>query len=766
MNRRVSVAAFAAYLALALVITYPLVRHLSDALPHDLGDPLLSSTILWWNAHSWPLTERWWNGIGFYPASGMIAFSDHRLGVSLIASPLQWFGASEITAYNLTLLLTFPLSAMAAHFLGYTLTRRHDAAALCALAYGFNPYRIAHLEHLELLAGYAMPIALAALHRFLATRQIRWIVLFAAALTLQGLSASYFLLFFCVLLALWIAWFGSARDWRFTAAVAAAGLAAGAVLSPIIVGYLQVHQHYAMTRELSEVIEFSAGLSSIAAASPLLWLWGWTSRLAPPEGQLFPGLAVTVLVITSAVAALRRARATADPGSDSTALSIGLALIGCAALAVAVSVHVAGPWSAGPIEVSDDAYKPQSIALLFFAASVAALPSARRAFRRRSPLAFYLYATAFLYLCSLGPKPAFHDVQVLYEPPYAWLMRLPIFSTDVRAPARFATPALLALSAAAAIGFARLTPARGRHRHWAFAVVALAIVADTWTAGIPMVALRSSWSPERAAEVTSVIELPLGSIEPDVAAMHRVTRHGRHGVNGYSGFVPAAYTVLRLALSEGDETVIRPIAASGPVLVALDRRADRDGQLHQLVERIAGATATGLEGRWGFFTLPQDVGGRAGQRDGDPGGAADCRQPLAITSVDALPGTAEAGALIDGDRETVWTTGAPQRAGQAVVITLAGTPTTCGLTLLAGRRPEVYPRAVAIDLSIDGEQWQTVFAGKAGGVAMAGALDDPAHTPLAFHWTAAAAARVRVRLLAAHPIYPWGISEITLTGPR
>ena len=72
--------AFAAYTALAIVITFPLVLHLSGALPHDLGDPLLSTAILWWNAHTLPFTERWWNGFAFFPAPGMLAFSDHRLG--------------------------------------------------------------------------------------------------------------------------------------------------------------------------------------------------------------------------------------------------------------------------------------------------------------------------------------------------------------------------------------------------------------------------------------------------------------------------------------------------------------------------------------------------------------------------------------------------------------------------------------------------------------------------------------------------------------
>ena len=192
VSRHPFVVAFLCYAALTAIVTYPLVLHLKNAVPSDLGDPLLSTALLWWNAHVLPLTERWWNGFAFAPATGTLAFSDHRLGLSLIASPLQWLGVSALAAYNLVLLLTFPLCALAAHVLGFTLTKRHDAAAICGLAYGFNPFRIAHLSHLELLAGFAMPIALAALHMYLRDRRGRWIVAF-------GVAAVAFLALFIVL---------------------------------------------------------------------------------------------------------------------------------------------------------------------------------------------------------------------------------------------------------------------------------------------------------------------------------------------------------------------------------------------------------------------------------------------------------------------------------------------------------------------------------------------------------------------------------------
>ena len=232
---RADLVACLAYAGLAVALTFPLVLHLTSTVPHDLGDPLLSATLLWWNSHVTPLSSRWWDGFFFFPARGAMTFSDHRLGASLIASPLQWLGASPITAYNLTLLATFPLSAAAAYWLGLTLTCRRDAAFLCGLAFGFAPYRVAHIEHLELLMGFGMPLALAALHKARDTGERRWLAVFAAALVLQGLCSTYYLLFFSVLLALWSAWFFDWRRLKLAGAAAAAAAAAALALLPIAI---------------------------------------------------------------------------------------------------------------------------------------------------------------------------------------------------------------------------------------------------------------------------------------------------------------------------------------------------------------------------------------------------------------------------------------------------------------------------------------------------------------------------------------------------
>jgi hypothetical protein len=155
---------------------------------------------------------------------------------------------------------------------------------------------------------------------------------------------------------------------------------------------------------------------------------------------------------------------------------------------------------------------------------------------RAPPLVFYGIATALLFLCAFGPKPALFGHQILYKPVYAWLMELPVFGA-IRAPARFAMPAMLALSVAGAVAFSRLTSERA----WrpAFTLLLMCgVVADSWVSTLPMVPLPDRWPATRANGFAAVLELPLGDVFDDIAAMYRTTDHRHPVLNGASGFGP------------------------------------------------------------------------------------------------------------------------------------------------------------------------------------------------------------------------------------
>src|SRR5688572_20175612 len=119
-----SALAFAIYCGATIVLTYPLVLKMGSVLPNDPGDPALNTWILWWNTQAVPLTSKWWNAPAFFPAPGVLSFSENLLGLSLLSAPLMWLGLDPQTAYNVMFLLTFPLSAIGAYLLVFELTRR------------------------------------------------------------------------------------------------------------------------------------------------------------------------------------------------------------------------------------------------------------------------------------------------------------------------------------------------------------------------------------------------------------------------------------------------------------------------------------------------------------------------------------------------------------------------------------------------------------------------------------------------------------------
>jgi hypothetical protein len=748
---------FFVYTLFALALTAPIAWHLGRV-PHDIGDPLLSTVLLWWNAHHLPLTSEWWNGSFFVPAGGALSFSDHRLGESLLASPLQWAGVTPLAAANLTLLATFPLCALAAHWLAYTVTGRHDASLIAGVAYGFSPYRFAHIEHLELLAAFGMPVALGALHCYLGDRQRKWIVLFGAALFIQALACSYYFLFFLVLLGLWVLWFVRRDAVSFVFAIAVSVGLTSVAISPIALRYLSIHEHYGMVRILPEILTLSADVTSIVTAPPTSLLWGWTGTLNGPERQLFPGSLVVVLIVAALIAALR-ARPGGSPSRSRWPLMLAATALAFAGIAMFAAMY--GPSHIGPISITVP-YKPFSLA--FYAAVGALLTTGwvRGAFERRSLLAFYVLAAATMFVFALGPAPAFLHRQILYEPPYAWLMRLGLFREGVRVPARFGMLVVLALSVAAAIAFQRLFSERGSRSIGAAIALALAILLDSAIRPVPMLAPPAPWpAPVPTDGVAATLELPLGETIHDVAAMYRSVLTGVPTVNGYSGYFPPHYETLRLALDEWDESALDYLAGGGPLVVAVERgwpyARERLEWLRSLKAEApqrptAAEVAASDEHVW--FLV---------RGSGLPPKLACGTRELPILSARDWRGQVDLAPLRDQRDDTFWSSGGSQRAGDALVVDLGSVARACSVRLTLGSHSGSYPRALSVATSTDGDRWDNISDGRLGGAAVRAAIDRPRQAMIELPLHDHAARFIRLQMTANQPRIAWLLTEIAVT---
>jgi hypothetical protein len=321
----------AGFLLLSIIWTWPVAANLTSRIPHDSGDPVLNIWILWWNAQAAPLTERWWNPPMMWPMPGAMALSEHLLGLSVLATPLQLAGADAVTAYNVCLLLTYALSGFFTFLLVRHLTGSSLAGLCAGLAFGFSPYRAGQLSHIQVLASHWMPLALLGMHAYISTARRSWLVVFGVSWLLQALSNGYYLLFFPVLIGLWLLWFVDWRDApRRGFALIGAWTISSLPLAPILLKYYAVHSALGLRRTVPEIREFSAVPASFVHPAPMMRFWP-EGPAANFELYLFPGLTVVMLAVAALVyMAIRRG---ADSSRSAVAFYAGSTLL-IAALAL------------------------------------------------------------------------------------------------------------------------------------------------------------------------------------------------------------------------------------------------------------------------------------------------------------------------------------------------------------------------------------------------------------------------------------------------
>ncbi len=741
----VSLAALA-YLALTAVYFWPLPIRL-HGVAHDAGDPILNAWILWWTTKAVPLTAHWWNAPIFFPSPGTFAFSEHLLGLAPLAALLIAITHSVLFGYNVTLLAISVFSALGGYFLGYTLTRRHDAAFVSGLAFAYAPYRVGQLAHIQVLSSFWSPVSLAALHRYDRDSRLRWAVLAAGAWLMQALCCGYYLFFLPVLLVMWFAWFAAGR-WPVAriAKAAACSAVAAALLAPLLAGYHDILVgEYGFHRNLETIQSYSANVAGLLDASGDLLLWRWVHVFWRPEGELFPGPTIVVLAVAGMTAARPFARGAETPGARWTrrvlAATVVLCLIG-AALPI-----VYGTWRLriGGLRLLSIARTDKAVTLAVLAgfAWIGTLPAVAIAERRRSPLVFYIFAAFAMWVFSLGPDPMLFDSRVLYQAPYGWLMRLPGFD-GLRVPARFWMMALVCLSAVAALAVNR---ASGRARRIVVSLAAIGLLLDGWPRGFNVAA-----EPERRAAPAGVVArvaLPMTD-EQDALALYQQTRDGVPLYNGFSGYDAPQQYALREALASRDPAILQALTTRGALGVVIDHDSDAGGAVRRFVSAFPGAVLHETHASWSSYRLPAHNGGDLlPDRSGEP---------LRIKSLDAFPSAPHTPRALDGRMNTRWS-GGVQRSAADFTIELEQSEHVGQLVTDLGEFWTDFPRRLRVTVSADGSRWDTVYVGDTALHAYYGALRHPKEIPLVFTVGRDNVRFIRLEQLGWGP-HDWSIAEV------
>ena len=530
------------YLLLAVAMTHPLWLRLDQAVPSDIGDPLLNAWTLAWDAHALLSDPRHlFDANIFHPLPNTLAYSEHLLASAMLLLPIQAATGEPVATYNSGLLLSFALSGFGMYLLCRRWTGRRSVAFLAGLAFAFAPYRLAAIAHLQLLTVQWLPFSILALDWLLEGKtrvppdfkpegggsHKRAAGLFVLFTALQMLSSWYLAVFTAwvsaVYAVIWLA--GTRRPWREVsrrlACLAACAGATAVIVWPVAYRYLEVLPQLEAARPVEMARALAAQPGDFLAAAPFLRLPGPLTgafRDRPgftEENNLYPGIITSLLAL----------------------MAVGLACRGI-------------------------------------------LPEKGRQSGRRWRVA----ALAVILVVSLA---------LTLEVPYLALIRLAPALRVVRAPARYMIPATFALAGLTAYASAWLQarlsrqPAAGRLRQWApaavSALIGLYLLAESFAVPLPLARVGSTrdlapvYRALRQLTLTTpqppgaVVELPMHvAPAPEYPETRRMlaSRLGWWGlVNGYSGFTPPRQLTLgqRLAGFPSLEATaaLRDLAASG-----------------------------------------------------------------------------------------------------------------------------------------------------------------------------------------------------------
>ncbi len=543
-----------ALLALAtLAYCWPLPTVLSTHTAGDQRDPLLTAALLHHVFRSLVHLE-WgsiWDAPIFFPNDNTLAYSESFLGTAWYGVPLYLMSPDAIWLQNTFHITGVLLSALGAVVLGTLLTNSVWCGAVAGVVYGFSPFRLVHLMHVQMMQAWGVPLAFAGLVVVVRGGQRAWLgwVISAVAVALQVLSSSYLGLYTLVLAAPVVlavaAWRGRGlkEDWR--GLTLGAGLA-GLLLYGPVKHYQAVQASLGFERSLDEIRHFSARAEH---------------RALLPAGLRFPpgDLRVT-------------------PEGEFTQW------MGRAALALTLAGLAAGLWRA-------------------WRARRAGAPVERGAFL--ALLAAVVVGALCVWL-SLGPGGS---GGVDWTRPYSLLMAYAPGFKSLRVPSRFYGVLWLALATGACLGVAWLLP-KDRRLHIPGALAACLLCAlDVWPRPMAVYPLPDGGSMgpvltnlSQSGQPGPILEVPYRLYWRSAQHDLNTTRHHRVTANGYSGVeTPLAlalrYLLPSYPLSRTDE-LVQQLGVNALVLHRGPPRADVGERVPFLEELLAGQqvpTGTALQ---------------------------------------------------------------------------------------------------------------------------------------------------------------------------
>ena len=187
------------YLALTIVLAYPLSMYPGSAVLSASPDTNLFLWTLQWDVHA--LTHQPWaifDANIYAPERSTLAYSENLLGSAPFAAPILWLTGNAVLAMNLVVLLASVLCGVGTYLLARRLGVGPLGATLSGLIFAFSPPRFLRLDQLHLATIQWVPFGLASLHAYWETGRKRDVRFAAGFFALQALTSGHGAVFLLV----------------------------------------------------------------------------------------------------------------------------------------------------------------------------------------------------------------------------------------------------------------------------------------------------------------------------------------------------------------------------------------------------------------------------------------------------------------------------------------------------------------------------------------------------------------------------------------
>jgi len=144
------------YVFVTLLMTYPLVFHLSTNIPGHAGDGHQNLWNIWhFKKRLLNFENPFYTNYIYYPIGVKLIFHTYGVFNNLLALPFN----NIVLAYNFIVLFSFVMSAIGMYFLSFYLTQDKLGSFIAGVIFSFCPYKFAHLlaGHLNLISTEWIP---------------------------------------------------------------------------------------------------------------------------------------------------------------------------------------------------------------------------------------------------------------------------------------------------------------------------------------------------------------------------------------------------------------------------------------------------------------------------------------------------------------------------------------------------------------------------------------------------------------------------------